>query len=1041
MWSRFRTVTLIQFVFFVLLVFVTVSSEADEVSFSRDILPVLSDRCFHCHGPDEENREADLRLDVEAGAKADLGGYKAITPGNLQNSEIWNRITSSDAETVMPPSDSHRKPLTKGEQEAIRKWILSGAKWGKHWSFESLSRPEVPEIDAHPIDAFIKETLEGEELTLSNPAKPHVQLRRLSFDLTGMSPSPEDIAAFDGSDKAWEAAINRSLQSPHFAERMAMWWLDAARYSDSDGFQQDATRQNWPWRDWVIQQFQENKSFRDFTIEQFAGDLLPNATDEQILATCFHRNHMTNGEGGRDPEESRIDYVIDRVNTTGTVWLGLTLGCVQCHSHKFDPISQHDYYSLSAFFNSIDENGKAGNGAKPYLKYQSQLVEARVKEMEAFVNDCRLREKEERQAAEKRFTNWLENFATVPPDEYHVWHTPPPEIISSDGTQFDVASDQIVQATGPKPRQDDYRVSLSIPENLPRVTGLRLEVFPHESHVDGRFTRDGNGEFTLTSVRVLARRQDSPAEAQLEISSAKADVERNKDFNSDWDTRYGRINDTRNDDARDGWTTLGVEQLDPRVGVFELAEPWQAKPGDRLVVLLRHRSTHGHANIARFRLAIATERGETVRRVDGASPLKSLHNLLASGTSIDNLDKDLKKRLLSQYLLDDEPFQEVAQKLSSANQQLSSLKNAAKPRNVMVLAERKEPRDTHILVRGVWNAKGDLVERGVLPSVLAWPTEKAESRLDLAHWIVSPENPLTARVVVNHLWQIMFGQGLVRTPEDFGLQGEFPTHPKLLDWLAIELIEHDWDLRHILRLIATSKTYRQSSVPTPELLQRDPENQLLARAPRFRLPAWMIRDNALAVSGLLNPAVGGPPVYPYQPKGVWAEITMGRFDYPLSLGPAQYRRTIYAFWRRSSAPTFLFDSAQRRVCEVGVRRTNTPLHALTLLNDLTMLEASRVIADEAITISPNDSVGWTTDQAKFLALKVLSREIQPDELEELHEVWSSAFAFYQKNREDAVRYCTVGQQLPPQDEVAPTTAAWMTVASLLLNLDEAMTRE
>ncbi len=359
----------------------------------------------------------------------------------------------------------------------------------------------------------------------------------------------------------------------------------------------------------------------------------------------------------------------------------------------------------------------------------------------------------------------------------------------------------------------------------------------------------------------------------------------------------------------------------------------------------------------------------------------------------------------------------------------------------MVLSERDSARQTHVLVRGVWDAKGDVVQPGVIPSILKWPEEKTRSRLDLAQWIVDPENPLTARVVVNHLWQIMFGQGLVRTPEDFGLQGELPTHPKLLDWLAVELIENDWDLQHILRLIATSKTYRQSSAATPELLEVDPENRLLARAPRFRLPAWMIRDNALRVSGLLNPAVGGPPVKPYQPEGVWSEITMGRFDYQPSLGPSQYRRTVYAFWRRSSAPTFLFDSAQRRVCEVGVRRTNTPLHALTLMNDVTMLEASRVLAAAVAGDSADDTQeNWRT-HAQQLAMRILSRQLQSVELDDLHAVWSAALRYYQANIDQAVNYCTVGQQTSPPRELAAHAAAWMTVASLLLNLDEAMTRE
>lgn len=1021
---------------------------ADEVSFSQDVLPVLSDRCFHCHGPDESNREAELRLDLEESAKEDRGGYAAVVPNKPQDSEIWKRITADDESELMPPPDSHRKPLTKSEREAIRKWLESGAKWGRHWSFEKISQPEVPSGSqhGHPVDAFVTARLAKEGLTLSPRAALHTQIRRLSFDLTGMAPTPDLVQSFDGSDKQWRAAIDRILDSPAFAERMAMWWLDAARYSDSDGFQQDATRQNWPWRDWVIRQFRENRSFRDFTIEQFAGDLLPDAFDEQILATCFHRNHMTNGEGGRDPEESRIDYVIDRVNTTGTVWLGLTLGCVQCHSHKFDPISHHDYYSMTAFFNSIDEDGKAGMSAKPYLNFTSPAVESRVQQMAMFVEKCESEHKTARQLAEARFENWLAKMIASKPTDHRVWRTPAPKLSSVEGTEFNVEADRIVQTHGPSPVQDEYRIEMSAPEDMEQVTGIRLEVFPHESHVANRFTRSGNGEFTLTSVLSMIRRDGSPAETPLDNSRAVADYEASDKRETKWDKRYGKVSKTLNDDARDGWTTEGAKTAEPHVAVFQLADALEIQPGDKFLIVLRQRSTHGNANIGRFRVSITDELGETVQRVDGDSPIAELVRTLNQNTvtadsdatdadtSQPNIDGKLRNRLLAQYLLGDAEYQTVANRLNLAKRQLGTMKGQAKARKVMVLSERKQPRETHVLVRGVWDAKGDVVPPAVLPSVLKWPAEESKTRLDLAEWIVDEQNPLTARVITNHLWQILFGQGLVRTPGDFGLQGELPTHPKLLDWLATELIQSDWDLRHVIRLIATSDTYRQSSVASADLRKRDPDNRLLARAPRFRLPAWMLRDNALQVAGLLNPAVGGPPVRPYQPEGVWAEITMGRFQYLPSLGPDQYRRTIYAFWRRSSAPTFLFDSAQRRVCEVGVRRTNTPLHALTLLNDVTMLEASRVLADSVRELN-------TAAGLQSLSERILSRKLSDDEVSELRQVQESALADYRKQPDAAVQFSTVGQQSAPEAQEAPQTAAWMAVASLLLNLDEAMTRE
>lgn len=1020
-----------------MLVSSTVCADEVDVSFSRDILPLLSDRCFHCHGPDQNHREADLRLDLEANAKENRDGTAAIVPGHFKESELWKRVSSDDESVVMPPPDSHRKPLTDAEKQSIREWISSGARWGRHWSFETLAQPKNPSNDRHPIDAFVEAKLASEGLQLSERAAHHTQLRRLSFDLTGLAPLLKDVDRFDGSDKAWRIAIDRLLTSDAFAERMAVWWLDAARYSDSDGFQQDATRQNWPWRDWVIKQFRENKSFKDFTIEQFAGDLLPKATDEQILATCFHRNHMTNGEGGRDPEESRVDYVIDRVNTTGTVWLGLTLGCVQCHSHKFDPISHHDYYSMAAFFNSIDEDGKASGGAKPFLNFKSDAVSERIAEANAFVEQCNADHRTARNLAERRFNDWLNEKLKSKPTKHQFWWTPRPKVSSVEGTLFRVEGDQTVQTYGPNPRQDEYRISLSIPPDMNRVTGFRIEVLPNDSHVEKRFTRDGNGEFTLTSVIPMARRRESPSEVPLEIKSAVADLEAKEKRKTKWDTRYSKVAKTLNDDARDGWTTEGAEKIEPHVAVYELDEPWIAREGDQFLIVLRQRSTHGHANIGRFRISLAAEPGETVRRVDGGSPIAEL---VRAGMDNGKIDDKLRKRLLSQFLLEQSDYQTVASRLDQAKRQLSRIKGQAGPRRVMVLSERKQPRETHVLVRGVWDAKGDVVQSAVLPAILKWPAEKTKTRLDLAKWIVDEKNPLTARVIVNHLWQIMFGQGLVRTPEDFGLQGKLPTHPKLLDWLAVELIEHDWDLHHIIRLIATSDTYRQSSVATAELLKTDPDNRLLARAPRFRLPAWMLRDNALRVSGLLNRAVGGPPVMPYQPEGVWGEITMGRFRYEPSLGPAQYRRTVYAFWRRSLAPTFLFDSAQRRVCEVGVRRTNTPLHALTLLNDVTMLEASRALADSVVD-QLQDGDGNVDLHLQKLSQRILSRSLSDDELDELHSLLTTAEKTYAKDLQQAVQYCTVGQRPAPKKVNARQTAAWMTLSSLLLNLDEAMTRE
>lgn len=1005
------------------------SGQEGGVNFSREVLPILADRCFHCHGPDASHRKADLRLDEESEAKRDLGGgLVAILPGKPEDSEVWKRILSSDPDEVMPPPDSHRKPLDARERDLVRRWIAEGARWGRHWAFERPVRPPLPDPSAHPVDAFVQKRLAGENLRPSPPAPPATQLRRLAFDLTGLPPSPEAVTAYerDPSHAAWQAAVETLLASPHHGERLAMWWLDAARYSDTDGYQGDAERTNWPWRDWVVRAFNDNVPFDRFTLEQFAGDLLPGATPEQILATAFHRHHMTNGEGGRDPEESRIDYVIDRVNTMGTVWMGLTLGCTQCHTHKFDPIEQRDYYRLFAFFDSIDEDGKAGTAAKPYLKYRSPQADRAVKEMEAHLATLQPRVAAARAAAEARFSRHLDSQVASQATGYRAWRQlTPTAATSAEGTTFRVEPDATIQATGPNPRQDDYRITLPAPTDLPRVTGWRLEVLPHDSHTGGKLSRGKTGEFILTNVKLLVRRKGQSQVRELEMAGAVADYEKEAKTRA-----YGKVRDTLDDDPRNGWTTEGADATRPHTAVYELAEPYRPSPDEELTFVLFQRSTIGDANIGRFRLSATDEAGETVRGLK-PSPLEDL--AAARPAKADMIDPALRKRLLDQFLLDESAYQAELANQNEANRQLGELRKAAGDLNVMVLAEKAQPRQSHVLVRGVWDAKGETVSRGVLPEILPWPDEKTRTRLDLARWLMAPEHPLTARVVANHVWQLLFGAGLVRTTEDFGLQGEMPTHPELLDWLAVELVESGWDLRHLIRLIVTSDTYRQSSDASPDLLERDPENRLLARAPRFRLPAWMIRDNALAASGLLNPALGGPPVKPWQPEGVWEEIFMGRYTYQPSVGPAQYRRTLYAFWRRSSAPTFLFDSAQRRVCEVRQSRTNTPLHALTLLNDTTLLEAARVLADRAAAEPARGHA--------ILSRHILSRDLDPAERAVTEREHQRALDHYRTHPEAALAFATVGQQPSPTRESAPAIAAWMVTASLMLNLDEAMTRE
>jgi Protein of unknown function (DUF1553)/Protein of unknown function (DUF1549) len=852
-------------------------------------------------------------------------------------------------------------------------------------------------------------------------------LRRLSFDLTGLPPTEAEAAAFlaDQSPAAYEKAVNRLLASPHYGERMGMWWLDAARYADTDGFQSDETRTNWAWRDWVVEAFNRNTPYDRFTLEQLAGDLLPGATAEQKLATCFLRNHMTDGEGGRDPEESRVDYVLDRVNTIGTTWLGMTLGCAQCHNHKFDPVTQADYYSLSAFFNSLDEDGKAGKDAKPFLPYESKHAARAINEAQKLVDAAKPAEDTARKAAEAPFAGWLSARREQTAKGWLTWKVLKADSLeTAEGTLLKQEADGAVQSSGPHPNQDEYRIVSR--DRLERITGLRIEILPHPTHTGGGLSRGKDGEFKLTDIKMQVRTRGNSQIRDILIANAVADVMADKKKNNN----YGNVKDTLDDDPRNGWTTVGYDKTKPHIAVYALAEPLVLGPDDEIMVELRQRSTLGDANIGRFRLFIAAESGEAVNKV-GASPREELAALPAEQP----ISGPLRERLFGEFLADHVPYQTSRQTLDRAQRQLTEIKASEGKLNVMVAAERKEPRDTFVHIRGVWDKHGEKVSAAAPAALGNWPTGEPPTRVGLARWLSAKENPLTARVTINHLWQMLFGQGLVRTSEDFGLQGERPVHAELLDWLAVDLVEHDWDLKRTLKLIVLSATYRQDSSVSAALLTQDPENRLIARGARFRLPSWMIRDAALTTAGLLNPALGGPPVRPYQPDGVWEELFMGRFKYEPSEGPAQYRRTLYAFWRRSIAPTFLFDSAQRRYCEVRTGRTNTPLQALTLLNDLTYREASQAIAAEIL------KEGSDATRLQRLARKILTRDLGEREAAQLGKTLQQARLHYRTTPADAEKFLRIGQRQPATGIDLTELAAWTVVASLALNLDEAITHE
>lgn len=967
-----------------------ISIAAAEVDFNRDVRPILSDNCFACHGFDAASRKAKLRLDTREGATAE-----AIVPGKPEQSELIARIISTDPDELMPPEDSHKKPLTAKQVDILKQWIREGAVWGDHWSFVAPVKHAVP-ADIHPIDHFVSKKLKAEGMEMAPRAADHILRRRLSFDLLGL---PLDVEKIDAD---LDALVDDLLASKHFGERMAMWWLDGARYSDTDGFQQDATRTNWPWRDWVADAFNKNLRFDQFTLEQFAGDLLPDATPEQILATCFHRNHMTNGEGGRDPEESRVDYVLDRTNTTGTLFLGLTLGCTQCHDHKFDPITQADYYSLSAFFDNIKETGQAGSAARPYLEYRSPYADRAAKEANVLMKESAAEFKALRESRFPAFEKWLPQQQARSRAGFEPWKTIEPAALSTkEGATLKHAGDGMILLQKGVPDQDDYAISVQR-TNLKRIAGMQLEVFPDPGLTEGKLSHADDGEFILTNVKLQVVREGDTQVRDIALARAAADVK-----GTGRDSKYGDIKGTLDDDPRTGWTTRQKPADKTHRAVFELEEPLVLRDGETLKIVLMHRSLEKGALIGKFRLALTDQRGEAVRSL-GKMPMERL----AAG---EEPQGELRKQLLSQFLEDDADYRALAARDAEVRRQLGEINRATSKLKVMVLGEREEKRKTHVLVRGVWDAHGEEVNPAVLPAVMESP--RVNDRLGLARWIASAENPLTARVITNQIWQLFFGAGLVRTPNDFGLQGEVPTHPELLDWLAVEFVEKGWDVKHLVKRIVTSETYRQSGVVSADLLEFDPQNRLLARGARYRLPAWMLRDSLLASSGLLNPAYGGPPIFPYQPPGVWNDQFMGRFTYKPSLGPAAYRRTLYSFWRRSSAPTFLFDNAMRRTCEVTPRLTNTPLQALTLLNDRTALEAARALA------------GFGVNE---IYRRVLSREATAKELAVCERQRQKALEFYKTNAEAAAAFSAGGDA---------EKAAMTLVANLILNLDETLTHE
>ncbi len=989
---------------------------APAVEFNRDIRPILSDKCFTCHGPDKANRKTALHFDQEDGARA------AFVPGDPDKSELIRRVTSDKPGVRMPPAYAGHDKLSEREIGLLKQWIASGAVWQKHWSLIAPVRPPMPAVRdsafiRNPIDAFVLARLESNNLQPAKEAPRGTLLRRVTLDLTGLPPTAAELDAFlrDRSPGAYEEVVDRLLRSPRYAERMAIRWLEAARYSDTNGYQSDGARDMWRWRDWVIDAFNRNLPFDRFTVEQIAGDLLPNATLDQKIASGFHRNHRTNAEGGIVPEEFRVEYVADRADTTATVWLGLTMGCARCHDHKYDPISQKDFYRMFAFFNNVAEKGLVYNfgNEEPLLKAPTPQQQKRLAELDAQQQMAQSRFDELQPLLQTAQRKWEKRIA--PGYDWTVTEGLVVQRPLEQGLRFDGKRVVELGSVAKFDYLDPFTLSATVTPEKPDGAILSRAEDYWEGEGYSLHLKDGK-----VLLHITKRWTDIGMRLETE---SMVPLKKVTHIAVTYDGhRYAKGVHVYFD---------GVPQK-LRVLFDDLNFPIAYKDKDPFRI--------GGGGGSRFHGLI-----EDVRAYSRALNEAEVRALTAGASASDIASRESRQRTRAESdklaLCFLERWAPTAVKRAEAELLAARLERQryhdAIP-TVMVMAESAQPRETFLLKRGAYDAPGEKLTAGVPEALPPMKPGTPANRLGLAEWLVDRANPLTARVAVNRFWQSYFGTGLVKTSEDFGSQGEWPVHPELLDWLAVEFMESGWDTKAMQKLIVTSAVYRQDSRISKESLQSDPENRLLARGPRFRLPAEAIRDQALALSNLLVETVGGPPVKPYQPSGLWQELSGGKGYQPDS-GDGLYRRSIYTYWKRTIAPPsmVIFDSPTREACTVRTGRTNTPLQALNLMNDVTYLEASRKLAERLLreggaTGISRLSYGWRL---------VLARDPKPAELQVLAGELDRFESFYASHPTEAERFLKQGGAPRDASLPVPQLAAYTALSSLLLNLDETITKE
>jgi hypothetical protein len=1042
------------------------SKDKDLLDYNRDVRPILSEHCFACHGFDEKSREADLRLDLAESAYADRDGTVAVKPGRLDESEAWLRIISDDEDTVMPPPTVHAT-LDDQKKQTLREWIEQGAHYAGHWSFIAPVKGPLPESFANesPIDAFVLHRLADQGIAPAGQADRATLIRRLSLDLTGLPPTGDEVTSFmsDGSPDAYEDLVDRLLESPAFGERLAIDWLDAARYADTNGFSIDGGRHLWLWRDWVIQSFNDNLPYDQFVVQQLAGDLLPGTDDAMKIATGFQRNNMVTHEGGTIPEENLTNYNVDRVKTLGESIMGLTLACAQCHDHKYDPISQKDYYQLFAFFNTLSDKGLDANaGVNPGPSIQAKTV-LRTDELDSLIREIAEIERrlanpnieilpvwEQREKMKQAMRG--KDFATHPLKVVKV-STP------NRGTGFEVEDEQFVRLpdTGALAAFD---ISTELPKLDRPITGVRVVVHPVADLPGGGW---GNGPVDAKAAAAKKSAAKAAAESDENVSTvdpkepqakgtfmltalaSTADSVPGDQVNlfkllnfsrvtaNSWEIGHPPAHclDPRNDD---GWSPdLTSEGPVHITATFE--SPIDSTATPYLTVQLNF--GNGRSLIPQLvELQVITGHD------DGTELPKDVLTIIESEPA--DRTAEQTSALWTYCAAHAEELQRDRTHLANLRERAAVL---TQPFTTMVMDVAAKPRETFILNRGDYMQPTEKVEADTIASLPAMPKDAPRDRLGLAQWLVSPEHPLTARVAVNRIWKILFGTGLVATAADFGSQGEWPSHPELLDWLAVDFHESGWNVKSLVKQIVMSKTYRLDSRTTKEQLEADPQNRLLARGTRFRLPAEFIRDAALKTSGLLVGRIGGPSVNPYMPGDLWREVShygstpATAQTFVQDHGEKLYRRSLYTFWKRTAPPPNMvaFDAPSREVCSVDRGNTTTPLQALVTLNDVQFVEASRAFASKILS-SAKPGPSSDEDRIRWAFLEATSRPVTDRELEILSRTLTRERNRYENDLDSAHKYLSVGESPLPESIPVDELAAWSQFSAVLLNLSESVSR-